>query len=104
VLDGGTRFIKSNISDASVLLLSILPLHCYLPFTAELLRLYLCIAMSIKPVPLRKLGKDGPRVPALGFGLMGMSFAYGTILSDEERFRTLDRAVELGETFWDSAE
>jgi aryl-alcohol dehydrogenase-like predicted oxidoreductase len=60
--------------------------------------------MSIKSVPLRKLGKNGPSVPALGFGLMGMSFAYGTIPSDEERFKVLDRAVELGATFWDSAE
>jgi len=60
--------------------------------------------MSPKQVPLRKLGKDGPSVPALGFGLMGMSFAYGTIPSDEDRFKVLDHAVELGETFWDSAE
>ena len=60
--------------------------------------------MCAKSVPLRKLGKNGPSVPALGFGLMGMSFAYGTLLSDEERFKVLDRAVELGATFWDSAE
>lgn len=55
-------------------------------------------------VQLRKLGKNGPKVPALGFGLMGLSFAYGTIPSDEERFKVLDRAVELGATFWDSSE
>jgi aryl-alcohol dehydrogenase-like predicted oxidoreductase len=60
--------------------------------------------MSTKNIPLRKLGKDGPSVPALGFGLMGMSIAYGTIPSDEERFQLLDRAVELGATFWDSSE
>ncbi|KAE9375936.1 Aldo/keto reductase [Stipitochalara longipes BDJ] len=60
--------------------------------------------MSPKTVPLRKLGKGGPSVPALGFGLMGMSFAYGTIPSDEDRFKVLDRAVELGATFWDSAD
>jgi len=60
--------------------------------------------MSSKPTPLRKLGHDGPMVPALGFGLMGMSFAYGTIPKDEDRFKVLDRAVELGATFWDSAE
>jgi aryl-alcohol dehydrogenase-like predicted oxidoreductase len=60
--------------------------------------------MSTKPV-LHPLGKNGPKVPSLGFGLMGMSFkTYGKTLGDEERFELLDRALELGETFWDSAE
>lgn len=26
---------------------------------------------------LRRLGKDGPLIPAMGFGTMGMSIAYG---------------------------
>ncbi|KAH9207398.1 NADP-dependent oxidoreductase domain-containing protein [Leptodontidium sp. 2 PMI_412] len=52
----------------------------------------------------RQLGKDGPKVPALGFGLMGLSAFYGKADTDEERFKVLDRAVELGETFWDSAD
>lgn len=60
--------------------------------------------MPSKPVPLRTLGKDGPKVPALGFGLMGLSVAYGAVPSDEERFKLLDRAVELGATFWDTSE
>lgn len=60
--------------------------------------------MPTNPLPRRVLGKNGPAVPALGFGLMGMSHSYGTIPSDEERFALLDRAVELGETFWDSSE
>ena len=61
--------------------------------------------MSAKSVPRYPLGKDGPKVPALGFGLMGMSHhVYGSNPSDEERFALLDRAVELGATFWDSAE
>jgi aryl-alcohol dehydrogenase-like predicted oxidoreductase len=60
--------------------------------------------MSSMTVPHYKLGKDGPKVPALGFGLLGLSVAYGTTPSDEERFKLLDRAVEIGATFWDSAE
>jgi aryl-alcohol dehydrogenase-like predicted oxidoreductase len=61
--------------------------------------------MLSKPVPLHKLGKNGPSVPALGFGLMGLSYdTYGSIPSDEERFAILDRAYELGARFWDSAE
>ena len=56
------------------------------------------------PVPLRQVGKDGPSVAALGFGLMGLSGAYGLPPSDEERFQILDHALELGATFWDSSE
>lgn len=52
---------------------------------------------------LHKLGKNGPSVPPLGFGLMGLCGVYGTPPSDEERFQLLDRAVELGETFWDTS-
>lgn len=49
----------------------------------------------------RRLG--GLDVSALGLGCMGMSFAYGQ--ADEgESLRTLDRAVELGVTFFDTAE
>ncbi|TVY80463.1 Aldo-keto reductase yakc [NADP(+)] [Lachnellula suecica] len=61
--------------------------------------------MSIQSVPFHQLGKNGPLVPALGFGLMGMSYApYGAIPGDEERFAILDRAVELGATFWDTSD
>jgi len=50
----------------------------------------------------RKLGKD-LTVSAVGLGCMGMSFAYGA--SDEqESIRTLHRAVDLGITFFDTAE
>ncbi|AJC77548.1 aldo/keto reductase protein [Rhizobium etli bv. phaseoli str. IE4803] len=50
----------------------------------------------------RKLGND-LTVSAVGLGCMGMSFAYGA--SDEaESIRTLHRAVDLGVTFFDTAE
>jgi aryl-alcohol dehydrogenase-like predicted oxidoreductase len=49
------------------------------------------------------LGHAGLEVSALGLGCMGMSDAYGT--PDEgEALRTLDRALELGVTFWDTAD
>ena len=34
----------------------------------------------------------------------GLSAFYGQVESDEDRFKFLDRAYELGETFWDSAD
>ncbi|KAL2189270.1 Aldo/keto reductase [Thermothelomyces heterothallicus CBS 203.75] len=54
-------------------------------------------------VPTRQLGRDGPIIPILGLGLMGLSSFYGTPPPDEERFKLLDRAHELGCVHWDSA-
>ncbi|KAL8691407.1 MAG: hypothetical protein Q9218_003360 [Villophora microphyllina] len=51
-----------------------------------------------------QLGKNGPQVPCLGFGLMGLSLAYGAVESTEQRLEVLDRAYELGARFWDSAD
>ncbi len=51
----------------------------------------------------RKLGRDGPEVSALGLGCMGMSGNYGGRDDDEAR-ATLDRAVEIGVTFLDTAD
>ncbi|KAL7786430.1 NADP-dependent oxidoreductase domain-containing protein [Trichoderma afarasin] len=53
---------------------------------------------------LRRLGKDGPLIPAIGFGTMGMSIAYGPAASDAERLELLDRAWALGCTNWDTAD
>jgi aryl-alcohol dehydrogenase-like predicted oxidoreductase len=56
-------------------------------------------------VPIRQLGKNGPQISALGFGVMGLSSGYERhTLSDEERFKVLDRAIELGCTYFDSAD
>ncbi|MDQ3631607.1 MAG: aldo/keto reductase, partial [Actinomycetota bacterium] len=51
----------------------------------------------------RTLGPDGPTVSALGLGCMGMSDFYGG-RDDTESLRTLDRALGLGVTFWDTAD
>ncbi|KAI9642700.1 hypothetical protein NHQ30_008431 [Ciborinia camelliae] len=55
-------------------------------------------------LPTRKLGKYGPDVIAQGFGTMGLSAFYGSTESDEARFKVLDRAYELGQTNWDTAD
>lgn len=43
------------------------------------------------------------QVPIPGFGAMGLSSAMGTNLSLEEAEPVLQKAIELGCTFWDTA-
>ena len=51
----------------------------------------------------RKLGIQGLEVSAIGLGCMGMSQSYGP--ADEgESIATLHRAIDLGCTFFDTAE
>lgn len=50
-----------------------------------------------------KLGSEGLMASRLGLGCMGMSAFYGS-RDDEESLKVLDRAVELGITFWDTAD
>ena len=52
----------------------------------------------------RILGKAGLEVSALGLGCMGMSWAYGVAGDRAEMIRLLRDAVELGVTFFDTAE
>lgn len=54
-------------------------------------------------LPKRNLGKQGLAVSALGLGCMGMSQSYG-IPDDRESLATLQRAIDLGCTFFDTAE
>jgi aryl-alcohol dehydrogenase-like predicted oxidoreductase len=59
---------------------------------------------SSSSLPTRQLGKDGPQVTALGFGLMGLSAFYGATESDEERLKFLDHIYASGQRFWDTAD
>jgi len=51
----------------------------------------------------RKLGTHGPEVSILGLGCMGMSEFYGAG-DEKESVATLERALELGITFWDTSD
>ncbi|MBS4981212.1 MAG: aldo/keto reductase [Lachnospiraceae bacterium] len=51
----------------------------------------------------RTLGKD-LSVSAVGFGCMGISHAYGKPLDRQEGIRLIRQAVEMGYTFFDTAE
>ncbi len=52
----------------------------------------------------RKLGNSGLEVSAIGLGCMGMSFGYGPAGDEQEMISVLRSAVDLGVTFFDTAE
>ena len=51
----------------------------------------------------RKLGNTDVSLSAVGLGCMGMSHAYG-VGNDEESIAVLNRALDLGINFWDTAD
>src|SRR6476659_2030836 len=52
----------------------------------------------------RKLGTSDLEVSALGLGCMGMSFGYGPAGDKQEMISVIRSAVDLGITFFDTAE
>lgn len=51
----------------------------------------------------RTLGNTNEKLSAIGLGCMGMNYAYGTV-DDDESIATLNRSIELGINFWDTAD
>ncbi|EST36354.1 aldo/keto reductase [Streptomycetaceae bacterium MP113-05] len=59
--------------------------------------------MTPGKIETERLGPEGPETGVQGLGCMGMSFAYGP--TDEQEARaTLERALELGVTLYDTAD
>jgi aryl-alcohol dehydrogenase-like predicted oxidoreductase len=52
----------------------------------------------------RELGNSGLEVSAIGFGCMGLNFAYGRALEKKEAIAMIRSAFENGVTFFDTAE
>jgi len=52
----------------------------------------------------RKLGNSGLDISAIGLGCMGMSFGYGPAGEKNEMISVIRAAIELGVTFFDTAE
>src|SRR3954452_15801261 len=52
----------------------------------------------------RRLGRSNLEVSALGYGCMGLSFAYGPGVERQAAISTIRTAFEEGVTFFDTAE
>jgi aryl-alcohol dehydrogenase-like predicted oxidoreductase len=57
----------------------------------------------VTELPLRRLGRDGPSVSAIGLGCMGMSGSYGPV-DDEESIATIHAALDAGVTLLDTGD
>ena len=52
----------------------------------------------------KPLGKSGLQVSAVGYGCMGLSHAYGAPTDKKEVMTLLASAVDMGYTYFDTAE
>lgn len=72
------------------------PVYSNLPFTVE----------QFNGMPYRPLGGSGLRVPAVGLGTWKIGYPKsgdGSRIDQAEAFRLFDKAIELGVSFWDTA-
>jgi aryl-alcohol dehydrogenase-like predicted oxidoreductase len=53
---------------------------------------------------MRKLGNSNLEVSAIGLGCMGMSYGYGPAADKRDMIKLIRSAVELGVTFFDTAD
>jgi len=60
--------------------------------------------MEGKKVSAFPLGTNGPLIPRIGLGCMGMSAYYGNPPSEEESLALLNRAIDLGCFYLDTAD
>ena len=75
---------------------------CY-SLSRDLISFVLQIQFRMK-IQKRKLGNSGLEVSALGLGCMGMSFGLGPAADKKEMIALMRKAVEMGVTFFDTAE
>ena len=52
----------------------------------------------------RRNQRSKDKVSAIGFGCMGLNFAYGQAMEEADAIAILRKAYELGVTFFDTAE
>jgi aryl-alcohol dehydrogenase-like predicted oxidoreductase len=57
----------------------------------------------VNPMPTRKLGYRGPEVGSIGYGAMGLSWAYGN-REGTDADAVVNRAIDLGATLIDTAD
>ena len=62
------------------------------------------LTLQKKDMEKRKLGSSGLEVSALGYGCMGLDYAYGKPADRKEMVSLLRAAVDRGVTFFDTAE
>lgn len=52
----------------------------------------------------RQLGNTGENLSAIGLGCMGLNFAYGDSVDEKNAVQLLEKSIDLGVNFWDTAD